>query len=676
MRSSSFSRSAGSLFLLCLASPVAAQDYKLVENWEGDGFLDYFKFYTGADPTNGYVNYVEPQAALDGGLVKVTDAGTVYIGVDHKTTLDPHGKGRDSVRVGTKKYYDKSLVIADIAHMPASVCGTWPAFWSVGREWPGDGEIDILEGVNLQDHNEVVMHTSGTCSLKDEGMSGAVNATGCGEALGPVGCVIEGEQGSYGTSFNRGGGGIYAMEWTEEHLKIWFFPRHSIPRSISSGKPDVNKFGIPMALVKDGCDVANSFKPQSFVFDTTFCGDWAGGVFGKSGCPMTDADSFQSCHNFVANNPSKFEETYWDINSVKVYQTGVEGIEIPSTTHTHASVVEPAPVQTPVQEYTTYTSIIQAPTTTISTSTKSETMAEMHSSMIIQPEVTPNQGATAVRPVGPAASTPPLGAFPGTTTQVSVEQSPAPQSPPPVEPTTVPAEPSTVTVHEYTTPPKPSTTRYITQLVTHTSTVCTASPTLQSTSPNDHVSAPWFWNSHSHSHSPPPAAAPTSSEPAPAASIEPPTSWGGQQAQGAGVQQSPQNSEPAPPAGSSNAQAVNSQAPSHVRPVAASSSHVVGYHATPTSSAIHSAAAAHASPVSSVALHSASHVAAVQPSQHSTPVIPKPSGGGVASGSSAASGSQYRAAPTQSSTVFTGAGNKLSAKAAAWVAVFAMILLA
>ena len=235
MRSSSFSRSAGSLFLLCLASPVAAQDYKLVENWEGDGFLDYFKFYTGADPTNGYVNYVEPQAALDGGLVKVTDAGTVYIGVDHKTTLDPHGKGRDSVRVGTKKYYDKSLVIADIAHMPASVCGTWPAFWSVGREWPGDGEIDILEGVNLQDHNEVVMHTSGTCSLKDEGMSGAVNATGCGEALGPVGCVIEGEQGSYGTSFNRGGGGVYAMEWTEEHLKIWFFPRHSIPRSISSG---------------------------------------------------------------------------------------------------------------------------------------------------------------------------------------------------------------------------------------------------------------------------------------------------------------------------------------------------------------------------------------------------------------------------------------------------------
>ncbi|KAJ5908764.1 hypothetical protein N7495_001446 [Penicillium taxi] len=318
------SRSAGSLLLLSLAAPAIASSYSLVETWQGKNFLDYFGFHTGADPTNGFVTYVNQSTAESSGLLKITDSGSVYIGVDHTTTLSPSGKGRDSVRIGTTKYYDHSLVIADLAHMPGSICGTWPAFWSVGESWPGDGEIDIIEGVNLQDHNEIVMHTSGTCALTDEGMTGAVNATGCGEDLGTVGCVVEGAEGSYGTSFNKQGGGVYAMEWTSSFVKIWFFPRSSIPASITAGAPDVTKFGTPMALVQDGCDVASSFKAQSFIFDVTFCGDWAGGVFAKSSCPMgSSSDPSQSCINYVAENPSAFEETYWEINSVKIYQTGV-----------------------------------------------------------------------------------------------------------------------------------------------------------------------------------------------------------------------------------------------------------------------------------------------------------------------------------------------------------------
>lgn len=334
---SSYWLSAGLLFLLSLMAPAMAKQYHLVETWQGKNFLDYFNFYTGTDPTNGFVTYLDQNSAERAGLVKLTDAGSVYLGVDHHTTLSSNGKGRDSVRIGSKMYYDKSLVIADIAHMPGSICGTWPAFWSVGKQWPGDGEIDIIEGVNLQDHNEIVMHTAGTCSLTDTGMTGAVNATGCGESLGTVGCVIEGDRGSYGTSFNRQGGGVYAMEWTEQFLKIWFFPRHSIPASIAKGNPDVSQFGTPMALVEEGCDVANSFKEQSFVFDVTFCGDWAGGVFGESGCPMSGSDPFQSCVAYVAQNPSQFEQSYWEINSVKIYQTGSEDIPVPSTSQSSAT---------------------------------------------------------------------------------------------------------------------------------------------------------------------------------------------------------------------------------------------------------------------------------------------------------------------------------------------------
>ncbi|KAJ5856655.1 uncharacterized protein N7529_010599 [Penicillium soppii] len=443
MGASTRSLSAGSLMLALLSSPVTAASYSLVETWQGKNFLDYFNFHVGSDPTNGYVNYLDKGSAESAGLVKLTDSGSVYLGVDHTTTLDPNGKGRDSVRIGSKKYYDQSLVIADIAHMPGSVCGTWPAFWSVGKEWPGDGEIDIIEGVNLQDHNEIVMHTAGTCSLTDTDMTGTVNATGCGEDLGTVGCVIEGHKGSYGTSFNGQGGGVYAMEWTDDYLKIWYFPRSSIPASIKSGKPDVTQFGTPMALVQESCDVANAFKSQSFIFDVTFCGDWAGGVFGNSGCPATNADSFQSCHNYVANHPAVFKETYWEINSVKIYQTGVKGIASVSS-----SGSQPTTVAAPVVSKT------QAAQTEPATAVQSATTA-----------VAPVVSETTVRTQGVAT---PAVAPSSSTDHVSIgtiqELNPASDTIP-----TATAESNPTENEEHTTIKK---TRTITAYVTATTTIC------------------------------------------------------------------------------------------------------------------------------------------------------------------------------------------------------------
>src|SRR5690348_578727 len=34
-------------------------------------------------------------------------------------------------------------------------CGTWPAFWMVGPNWPNGGEIDIIEGVNTNNFDQV-----------------------------------------------------------------------------------------------------------------------------------------------------------------------------------------------------------------------------------------------------------------------------------------------------------------------------------------------------------------------------------------------------------------------------------------------------------------------------------------------------------------------------------------
>lgn len=54
---------------------------------------------------------------------------------------------------------------------------------------------------------------------------------------------------------------------------------------------------------------------DSFI-DTTFCGDWAGAVFGSD---PNCKNLASSCTNYVAANPSAFKNAYWAVNSVSVY---------------------------------------------------------------------------------------------------------------------------------------------------------------------------------------------------------------------------------------------------------------------------------------------------------------------------------------------------------------------
>lgn len=49
-----------------------------------------------------------------------------------------------SVRVSSKKTYNAgTLFLADIQAMPTG-CATWPAYWTVGPNWPNGGEVDII----------------------------------------------------------------------------------------------------------------------------------------------------------------------------------------------------------------------------------------------------------------------------------------------------------------------------------------------------------------------------------------------------------------------------------------------------------------------------------------------------------------------------------------------------
>lgn len=382
--------------VLALPSKRGGGTYQLVDNWRGENFFSGFDFFTGRDPTKGFVTYVDEGHAKNDGLVGITPGGGVYMGVDYTNTLDPNGAGRKSIRIETKKAYDEGLFIVDLKHMPGNACGVWPAFWTVGPSWPGDGEIDIIEAVNLITSSQITLHTGGSCLVSGSPMMGSLVTTECGEVAGTQGCVVNAGGGTFGSPFNVGGGGVYAMEWTADHIAIWSFDRGAIPASIVNDQPDVSTFGTPRAYFKGDCNFADHFRAQRLVFDTTFCGDWAGGVYGESGCPMT-GDSKQSCHNYVAANPSAYKESYWEVDYVKIYQGGekTSGISVGSSS---ANIAGHTPAHAASSSFAV--GVAKRSSAIAQAQTQTQGPARSLSTFAGQPRIAPVASPIANRPVG------------------------------------------------------------------------------------------------------------------------------------------------------------------------------------------------------------------------------------------------------------------------------------
>jgi len=288
--------------------------YRLVDTFAGPSFFDHFDFWTYADPTDGFVKFVDRNTAQNNGYIR-SNATSVYMGVDH-TNNAPNG--RNSVRITSISSWKSGLFILILSHVPGGQCGSWPAFWTVGDNWPNNGEIDIIEGVNTNTVNQMTLHTSSGCVMNSgfRNMSGKSLSLDC-DAFdnGNAGCGVQATNpGSYGRGFNALGGGAYVMELTANGVKIWFFARKDMPSDIASNTPNPNYWRIPDASFpfSSSCSV-NHFGPQQIVFDMTFCGQWANAVYQFSGCPST-------CENFVAYNPQAFADHYWEILSLKVYQ--------------------------------------------------------------------------------------------------------------------------------------------------------------------------------------------------------------------------------------------------------------------------------------------------------------------------------------------------------------------
>lgn len=347
---------------IVLASTTSAT-YTIQDDYSPSNFANMFDFFTDADPTSGYVNYISQTAAESAGLYSA-NSNSVYMGVDSKNVAT--GRGRDSVRISSKKSYNHGLIILDLAHMPGGQCGTWPAFWLLGPDWPTHGEIDIIEGVNSQTTNGFAGHTNAGCSITSTGaMSGTMEYPNCDvNAPGQPtngGCTIHtGNTQTYGAGFNAANGGVYATEWTSEAISIWFFPRSAIPSDLSGGNPNPDNWGLPMAQFAGGCDIDEHFQDQQIVFDITFCGQWAGQVWSQDSVCSSKA---ATCQDYVTNNPSAFADTYWSINSLKVYQeNGGAPVTSSASTSSAPSASSTSLAATTSSQPTTFSTIISIST--------------------------------------------------------------------------------------------------------------------------------------------------------------------------------------------------------------------------------------------------------------------------------------------------------------------------
>ncbi|KAF4637866.1 hypothetical protein G7Y89_g211 [Cudoniella acicularis] len=332
---------AGALALACASTVTAIQQYTLdpTDNYAGSNFFNMFDFWSGLDPTAGYVQYQTEASALlstFGGPLASYSNNQAYIGVDYWNQYDPNGVGRPSVRIESKKSYTHGLFVLDLAHMPDNVCGTWPAFWTFSNtSYPSQGEIDILENIHEQTVSLETLHTAPGCTVAGNQLSNQqtdqettyncddqATSSPYGSQYQYQGCSASNTNpNNYGKAFNSVGGGVYAMEWTSDVIQIWNFSPGNIPADLLAGTPDTSGWGLPAFTTAQGsCDIDSHFQDHKVVIDTTFCGNWAGQDVFWQATSCYNKELYPTCASYVAANPGAYSGAYWLINSLKVYK--------------------------------------------------------------------------------------------------------------------------------------------------------------------------------------------------------------------------------------------------------------------------------------------------------------------------------------------------------------------
>lgn len=184
--------------------------------------------------------------------------------------------------------------------------------------------------------NSISLHTLNGCRHPDHDVSPSIETgdliqTDCfNQTNFNQGCIVDVPGPSYGQPFAESGGGVYALNWNDTGMYVWFFPRGSIPADLPTDTPNPDGWGLPTAAYPaTSCDFNTFFRPQTLIIHTTICGNFAGqaNVFAQT-CSGNCLDLVQI--------PENYNTAYWEISYLKVFQFTNETVTTTSVSTTVA----------------------------------------------------------------------------------------------------------------------------------------------------------------------------------------------------------------------------------------------------------------------------------------------------------------------------------------------------
>ncbi|UZJ57253.1 hypothetical protein CBS101457_006573 [Exobasidium rhododendri] len=335
---------------LTWSMPVDAKNFTLQREIRGNDFFSDFYWWSYADPTKGYVDYLTKAQAQEANLSYVNDQGNFVMQVDHTTLLaDNDTVGRKSVRIQSNDLMSDGVLLAKLVSMPTGLA-TWPALWTCTTDtWPSGGEIDIVEGANNQGpRNLVSLHTQSGCSIPSgQGTVSNRNDTGYSSDSNcdhQPGCSVQTSvNNTFGINFNQNGGGYFAMVRDTvadgAGISVYFWPMSATGESLPSAlsypalaylQTDTNVtssayttqsalWSTPIAHfpnLNSSCAMQNYFEPHQIIFDITLCGTWAGETFQY----VSNLGNI-TCEEYVRDNPTAFEDARFEVEYIRVYGT-------------------------------------------------------------------------------------------------------------------------------------------------------------------------------------------------------------------------------------------------------------------------------------------------------------------------------------------------------------------
>ncbi|PWY79323.1 glycoside hydrolase [Aspergillus heteromorphus CBS 117.55] len=208
------------------------------------------------------------------------------------------------------------------------------ASWSAYENYTGNLGIQTLTNMLYTDLSVTLAHTTIGCG--EQGFPSAQpylsHTPGANRERGGN-CAEEDTDGcdandprptSFETAFNNNGGGVYAMEWKPDWMRVWCFPGNDMPSGTSGPlgpSPDPNTWGPPTTSFDSrygtDCSMVTHIKEQRIIIDTTFCGQWASVTWSSSG--YAASTGYSTCEAYVKDVPSAFRDAFWTFKLVKTY---------------------------------------------------------------------------------------------------------------------------------------------------------------------------------------------------------------------------------------------------------------------------------------------------------------------------------------------------------------------